>query len=37
LGELRRRRAFGMTMIFIVAAWEMVQVAAEAFPGIGDL
>jgi len=37
LGELRRRRVFGMNAIFIVAAWVMVQVAAEAFPGVGDL
>jgi len=37
LGELRRRRVFGMTATFIVAVWVMVQVAAEAFTGIGDL
>jgi len=34
---MRPRRVFGMTAIFIVAAWVMVQIAAEAFPGIGDL
>jgi hypothetical protein len=32
--ELRRRRVFGMTAIYIVAAWVTVQVAAEAFPAL---
>jgi TolB-like protein len=32
LRELRRRRVFRMTVIYIVAAWVAVQVAAEAFP-----
>ena len=30
--ELRRRRVFRMTAIYIVASWVVVQVAAEAFP-----
>jgi len=33
-GELRRRRVLGMTAIYIVAAWVMVQVASEAFPAL---
>ena len=32
LRELRRRRVFRMTVIYIVAAWVAVQVASEAFP-----
>ncbi len=32
LRELRRRRVFRMTAIYIVASWVVVQVAAEAFP-----
>jgi len=32
LSELRRRRVFRMTVIYIVAAWVAVQVASEAFP-----
>jgi TolB-like protein len=32
LGELRRRRVFRMTAIYIVAAWVAVQVASESFP-----
>jgi hypothetical protein len=32
LGELRRRRVFRMTAIYIVSAWVAVQIAAEAFP-----
>lgn len=32
--ELRRRRVFGMTAIYIVAAWVVVQVASEVFPAI---
>lgn len=32
LTELRRRRVFGMTAIYIVAAWVAVQVASEVFP-----
>jgi len=30
--ELRRRRVFRMTAIYIVASWVVIQVAAEAFP-----
>ncbi len=30
--ELRRRRVFRMTVIYIVAAWVAVQIASEAFP-----
>jgi len=30
--ELRRRRVFRMTAIYIVAGWVVVQVASEAFP-----
>ncbi len=32
LQELRRRRVFRMTVIYIVAAWVAVQVASEALP-----
>ena len=32
LRELRRRRVFRMTAIYIVAAWVAVQIASEAFP-----
>ncbi len=32
LRELRRRRVFRMTAIYIVAAWVVVQVASETFP-----
>ena len=32
LTELRRRRVFRMTVIYIVAAWVAVQVASEALP-----
>ena len=32
LQELRRRRVFRMTAIYIVAAWVAVQVASEIFP-----
>ena len=32
LSELRRRRVFRMTAIYVVAAWVLVQVASEAFP-----
>jgi len=34
LGELRRRRVFTMTAIYIVAAWVVVQVASEALPAL---
>jgi len=34
LKELRRRRVFRMTAIYIVASWVVVQVAAETFPAI---
>jgi membrane associated rhomboid family serine protease len=34
LGELTRRRVFRMTVIYIVAAWVVVQVASEAFPAL---
>ena len=33
--ELRRRRVFGMTGIYVVAAWVSVQVASETFPALG--
>jgi len=32
LTELRRRRVFRMTAVYIVAAWVVVQVASETFP-----
>jgi len=32
LTELRRRRVFRMTAIYIVAAWVVVQIASEVFP-----
>jgi TolB-like protein/Flp pilus assembly protein TadD len=32
LSELRRRRVFRMTLIYVASAWVAVQVAAEAFP-----
>jgi TolB-like protein/Flp pilus assembly protein TadD len=32
--ELRRRRVFSTAVIYIVAAWVMVQVASEAFPAM---
>lgn len=35
VGELRRRRVFRMTGIYIVAAWVGVQVASETFPAVG--
>ena len=34
LTELRRRRVFRMTAIYIVMAWVAVQVASEAFPAL---
>jgi TolB-like protein/Tfp pilus assembly protein PilF len=34
LRELRRRRVFRMTAIYIVAAWVAVQIASEAFPAL---
>jgi adenylate cyclase len=33
-GELKRRRVFRMTVIYVVAAWVAVQVASEAFPAL---
>lgn len=33
--ELRRRRVFRMTGIYVVAAWVGVQVASETFPALG--
>jgi TolB-like protein/tetratricopeptide (TPR) repeat protein len=33
--ELRRRRVFGMSGIYVVAAWVSVQVASETFPALG--
>ena len=33
--ELRRRRVFRMTGIYVVAAWVSVQVASESFPAFG--
>jgi TolB-like protein/Tfp pilus assembly protein PilF len=32
--EMRRRRVFRRTAIYIVAAWVLVQVASEAFPAL---
>ncbi len=32
--ELKRRRVFHVTAIYIVAAWVVVQVASEAFPAL---
>jgi TolB-like protein/Tfp pilus assembly protein PilF len=34
LTELRRRRVYRMTAIYIVAAWVAVQIASEAFPAL---
>lgn len=34
LRELRRRRVFRMTVVYIVAAWVAVQIASEAFPAL---
>jgi TolB-like protein/tetratricopeptide (TPR) repeat protein len=34
LHELRRRRVFGTVALYIVAAWVVIQVAAELFPGL---
>ena len=34
LMELRRRRVYRMTAIYIVAAWVAVQIASEAFPAL---
>lgn len=34
LRELRRRRVYRMTAIYVVAAWVAVQVASEAFPAL---
>jgi TolB-like protein/Tfp pilus assembly protein PilF len=34
LKELRRRRVYRMTAIYIVVAWVAVQVASEAFPAL---
>jgi len=34
LKELRRRRVFRMTAIYIVASWVVVQVASETFPAV---
>jgi TolB-like protein/Tfp pilus assembly protein PilF len=34
LTELRRRRVFRMTAIYVVASWVVVQVASETFPAI---
>ena len=34
LTELRRRRVFRMTAIYIVASWVAVQVASETFPAL---
>ena len=35
LKELRRRRVFRTAAVYIVAAWVAIQVASEAFPGLG--
>lgn len=34
MGELRRRRVLGTVALYIVAAWVVIQVAAELFPGL---
>jgi TolB-like protein len=34
LSELKRRRVFKMTAIYIVAGWVVVQVASETFPAL---
>ena len=34
LRELKRRRVYRMTAIYIVAAWVAVQIASEAFPAL---
>jgi TolB-like protein/tetratricopeptide (TPR) repeat protein len=34
LNELRRRRVYRMTAIYIVAGWVAVQIASEAFPAL---
>jgi TolB-like protein/Flp pilus assembly protein TadD len=34
MDELRRRRVFGTVALYIVAAWVVIQVAAELFPGL---
>lgn len=34
MGELRRRRVIGTVALYIVAAWVVIQVAAELFPGL---
>ena len=33
LSELRRRRVFRTAVLYIIAAWVIVQVASELFPG----
>ena len=33
--ELRRRRVFRLAGIYVISAWVAVQVASEAFPGLG--
>ena len=33
--ELHRRRVFRVALVYIVSAWVVVQVASEAFPGLG--
>ncbi|MFQ5549582.1 MAG: hypothetical protein ACE5FV_14940 [Woeseia sp.] len=35
LRELRRRKVFGTTALYIIAAWVILQVADLAFPGLG--
>ena len=34
LRELRRRRVFHMTAVYVIAAWVLLQVAALAFPAL---
>ena len=33
--ELHRRRVFRVALVYIVSAWVAIQVASEAFPGLG--
>jgi len=33
--ELRRRRVFRLAGIYVISAWVAVQVASEAFSGLG--
>ncbi|MBT8077821.1 MAG: hypothetical protein KJO31_04555 [Gammaproteobacteria bacterium] len=35
VNELHRRRVFRVALVYIVSAWVVIQVASEAFPGLG--